>query len=163
MSFLKVQNQTKPIFSKSQIFVQKFNFDKTITFSRFFSSKFFLTIFLVKSKLPTAKKSKTTIFSRVFCFNKFAVYTVLCFRSFWLKVFVNIFLFRFFLLGEQKERLKNVKNCILLFWGIWNMALHNCTAIMPHFCILLILVNFPDSILQRILYCFITYHLNRKW
>ena len=66
MSFLKVQNQTKPIFSESQIFVQKFNFDKTITFSRFFSSKFFLTIFLVKSKLSTAKKSKTTTFSRVF-------------------------------------------------------------------------------------------------
>ena len=31
-----------------------------------FSPKFFLTIFLVKSKLSTAKKSKTTTFSRVF-------------------------------------------------------------------------------------------------
>ena len=31
-----------------------------------FSLKFFLTIFLVKSKLSTAKKSKTTTFSRVF-------------------------------------------------------------------------------------------------
>ena len=31
-----------------------------------FSSKFFLTNFLVKLKLSTAKKSKTTTFSRVF-------------------------------------------------------------------------------------------------
>ena len=51
--------------SKSQIFVQKFNFDKTPTFSRVFHP-IFLTIFLVKSKLSTAKKSKTTTFSRVF-------------------------------------------------------------------------------------------------
>ena len=53
-------------YSKSQIFVPKFNFDKTPTFSRAFHSKFFLTIFLVKSKLSTAKKSKNTIISRVF-------------------------------------------------------------------------------------------------
>ena len=51
-------------YSKSQIFVQKFNFDKTPTFSRVFHP-IFLTIFLVKSKLSTAKKSKTTTFSRV--------------------------------------------------------------------------------------------------
>ena len=51
----------------SQIFVQKFNFDKTPTFSRVFHQKFFLTIFFVKSeKLSTAKKSKTTTFSRIF-------------------------------------------------------------------------------------------------
>ena len=31
-----------------------------------FSTKFFLAIFLVKSKLSTAKKSKTTTFSRFF-------------------------------------------------------------------------------------------------
>merc|ERR1712016_84704 len=53
-------------YSKSQIFVQKIDFDKTPTFSRVFHSNFFLTIFLVKSKLSTAKKSKTTTFSRVF-------------------------------------------------------------------------------------------------
>ena len=53
-------------YSKSQIFVQKFNFDKTPTFSRVFHPEFFLPIFLVKSKLSTAKKSKTTTFSRVF-------------------------------------------------------------------------------------------------
>merc|ERR1712047_210475 len=53
-------------YSKSQIFVQKFNFHKTPTFSRVFHPNFFLTIFLVKSKLSTAKKPKTTTFSRVF-------------------------------------------------------------------------------------------------
>ena len=65
--------------SKSQIFVQKFNFDKTQKTLQFFSgnqrcqqlkctnpqhfheffTQIFLTIFLVKSKLSTAKKSKT--------------------------------------------------------------------------------------------------------
>ena len=54
-------------YSKSQIFVQKFNFDKTKPqhFHEFFTQKI-LTIFLVKSKLSTAKKSKTKTFSRVF-------------------------------------------------------------------------------------------------
>ena len=42
-------------YSKSQIFVQKFNFDKTPTFSRVFHPKFFLTIFLVKSKLSSCR------------------------------------------------------------------------------------------------------------
>ena len=45
-------------YSKRQIFVQNI-------FTSF-SPKNFLTIFLVKSKLSTAKKSKTTTFSRVF-------------------------------------------------------------------------------------------------
>ena len=49
----------------SLVIVQKFNFDKPLHFHEFFT-KFFLTIFLVKSKLSTAKKSKTTTFSRVF-------------------------------------------------------------------------------------------------
>ena len=40
-------------YSKSQIFVQKFNFDKTLTFSRVFHTNF-LTNYLVKSKLSTA-------------------------------------------------------------------------------------------------------------
>ena len=53
-------------YSKCQIFVQKFNFDKKPNIFTSFSSKIFLTIFLVKSKLSTAKKSKTTTFSRVF-------------------------------------------------------------------------------------------------
>ena len=50
--------------SKSQI-VQKFNFEKTPTFLRVFT-QIFLTIYLVKSKLSTAKESQTTTFSRVF-------------------------------------------------------------------------------------------------
>ena len=66
-SFLSVNKNKIEVFiqysiahySKSQIFVQKFNFDKIFTR---FSPKFFLTIFLVKSKLSTAKKSKTTTF-----------------------------------------------------------------------------------------------------
>ena len=45
-------------YSKRQIFVQNI-------FTSF-SLKIFLTIFLVKSKLSAAKKSKTTTFSRVF-------------------------------------------------------------------------------------------------
>jgi len=53
-------------YSKSQIFVQKFNFDKKNNIFKSFSSKIVLTIFLVKSKLSTAKKPKTTTFSRVF-------------------------------------------------------------------------------------------------
>ena len=47
-------------YSKSQIFVQKFNIITS------FSPNQFLTIFLVKVKLSTAKKPKTTTFSRVF-------------------------------------------------------------------------------------------------
>ena len=53
-------------YSKSQIFVQKFNFYQNPNIFTSFSPRFFLTIFLVKPKLSTAKKSKTTTFSRVF-------------------------------------------------------------------------------------------------
>ena len=60
------QNYIFAHYSKSQIFVQKFNFDKTPNIFTSFSPKLFLTIFLVKSKLTTAKKSRTTTFSRVF-------------------------------------------------------------------------------------------------
>ena len=49
----KLQIHTLSHYSKSQIFVQK------VRFFTSFSLKFFLTIFLVKSKLSTAKKSKT--------------------------------------------------------------------------------------------------------
>ena len=52
-------------YSKSQIFVQKFNLTKPQHFHEFFT-QIFLTIFLVKSKLSTAKKPKTATFSRVF-------------------------------------------------------------------------------------------------
>ena len=62
-------------YSKSQIFVQKFNFDKKKPniFTRF-SSKKVLTIFLLKSKLSTAKMSKTTSFWRVFRFSPYLLY-----------------------------------------------------------------------------------------
>ena len=55
-------------FLENEIFknVQKFSFDKSPKSSRVFHPNFFWTIFLVKSKLSTAKQSKTTTFSRVF-------------------------------------------------------------------------------------------------
>ena len=53
-------------YSKSQIFCPKIQFWQNPNIFTSFSPKFFLTIFLVKSKLSTAKKSKTTTFSRVF-------------------------------------------------------------------------------------------------
>ena len=45
---------------------EKSNFCPKIQFCHEFFTQIFLTIFLVKSKLSTAKKSKTKIFSRVF-------------------------------------------------------------------------------------------------
>ena len=53
------------LFEKSN-FCPKIQFWQNPNIFTSFSSKFFLTIFLVKSKLSTAKKSKTTTFSRVF-------------------------------------------------------------------------------------------------
>ena len=64
-SFNTTRTQTGDLTHYSN-FVQKFNFNKTPTFSRVFPPKLFLTIFLVKSKLSTAKMPKTTTFSRVF-------------------------------------------------------------------------------------------------
>ena len=60
-------NSKNAHYSKSQFFVQKFNFDKWQYPNIFtsFSPKFFWAIFLVKSKLSTAKQSKTTTISRV--------------------------------------------------------------------------------------------------
>ena len=85
-------------YSKSQIFVQRFNFDKTIqfsreikvvnnppTFSRVFHPKFFLTIFLVKSKLSTAKKSKTAAFSWVFTQTNSKIFLGKSKLNFWTK------------------------------------------------------------------------------
>ena len=72
-------------YSKSQTFVQKFNFDKTLTFSRVFHQNFFLTIFLVKLKLSTAKKSKTITFSRVFHSKKFDNFLGKSKLNFWTK------------------------------------------------------------------------------
>ena len=47
-----------------------------------FSPKFFLTIFLVKSKLSTAKKCQTAAFSRVFTQNNSTIESKL---NFWTK------------------------------------------------------------------------------
>ena len=52
------QNYIFAHYSKSQIFVQNFNCDKTPNIFTSFSPKLFLAIFLLKSKLSTAKKSK---------------------------------------------------------------------------------------------------------
>ena len=51
------ENEKDTLFEKS-IFCQKIQFLQ--------NPKFFTTIFFVESKLSTAKKSKTTTFSRVF-------------------------------------------------------------------------------------------------
>ena len=53
------------LFEKSN-FCPKIQFWQNPNIFTSFSPKIFLTIFLVKSKLSTAKKSKTTAFSRVF-------------------------------------------------------------------------------------------------
>ena len=53
------------LFEKS-IFCPKIQFWQNPNIFTSFSPKFFLTIFLVKSKLSTAKKSKTATFSRIF-------------------------------------------------------------------------------------------------
>ena len=57
-----------PLFSHVQLLhtIRKVKFLSKKSISRVFHPKSFLTIFLVKSKLSTAKKSKTTTFSRVF-------------------------------------------------------------------------------------------------
>ena len=56
----------KSHYSKSQIFVQKFNFDKTPTFSRGFHPKFFWQLFSWNQSCQKPKKPKTTTFSRLF-------------------------------------------------------------------------------------------------
>ena len=75
-------------YSKSQIFVQKFKFDKAPLpqhFHEFFTQIFFLTIFLVKSKLSTAKKSKTTSFHKFFTKNKIDNFLGKSKLNFWTK------------------------------------------------------------------------------
>ena len=54
-------------------------------FHEFFTQIFFLTIFLVKSKLSTAKKPKTTTFSRVFHPKKFDNFLRKSKLNFWTK------------------------------------------------------------------------------
>ena len=59
------ENYVATLFEKSN-FCPKIQFWQNSNIFTSFSPNFFLTIFLVKSKLSTAKKSKTTTFSRVF-------------------------------------------------------------------------------------------------
>ena len=90
------------LLSKSKIFVQKFNFDKILQFfsgnqssqqlksanlqhfHEFFNPNF-LTIFLVESKLSTAKKSKTAAFSRVFTQSNSTIFLGKSKLNFWTK------------------------------------------------------------------------------
>ena len=62
------------LFEKSN-FCPKIQFWQNANIFTSLSPKFFLTIFLVKSKLSTAKKSKTTTFSRVFQPKKSTIFT----------------------------------------------------------------------------------------
>ena len=111
-----VQPLKNTLFEKS-IFVQKFNFDKNLNIFTNFSPKIFLTIFLVKSKLSTAKKSKTTTFSRVFHPKKSQEIKVEVldkkwrFRTVWRKAEEE---------GRQRQRESNGRATLWLqtFWGL---------------------------------------------
>ena len=59
---------------KVKLMSKNSNLTKPQLFHEFFT-QFFLTIFLVKSKLSTAKKSKTTTFSRVFLPKKWTIFS----------------------------------------------------------------------------------------
>ena len=101
-----VKNASWTHYSKSQIFVQKFNFDKTLQFfsgnqscqplksanpQHFheFSPKFFLIIFLVKSKFSAAKKYKAAAFSRVFTHNNSTIFLGKSKLNFWTKLKIS--------------------------------------------------------------------------
>ena len=82
---ITIRQSVQSHYVESPIFVQKFNFDKTPTFSRIFHQIFFLIIFLAKSKLSTAKKSKITTFSRVFHLQKIDNFLEKSKLNFWTK------------------------------------------------------------------------------
>ena len=63
---IQILNEYNCTLFKKSNFCPKFQFWPNPNIFTSFSPKKFLTIFLVKSKLSTAKKSKTTTFSRVF-------------------------------------------------------------------------------------------------
>ena len=66
-------NQFCTLFKNSN-FCPKSQFWRNSNILTNFSPKFFLTSFLVKSKLSTAKKSKTAVFSRVFTQNNSKIF-----------------------------------------------------------------------------------------
>ena len=101
-------------YSKSQFFVQKFNFDKTQTFPRVFHPIFFWQFFSWNPKLSTAKKSKTTTFSRVFYPKKIDNFLGKLKLNFWTK-------------NEDFEQcvlLDSISEKIHLFW--WQFCLSFC-------------------------------------
>ena len=69
-----MKTQSTTLFEKSN-FCPKIQFWQNPNIFTSFSPKFFFTIFLVKSKMSTAKKSKTTTFSRVFHSKKSTIFT----------------------------------------------------------------------------------------
>ena len=72
------------LFEKSN-FCPKIQFWQNPNVFESFLPKFFLTIFLVKSKLSTAKKSKTTTFSWVFYPKKSTIFLGKSKLNFWTK------------------------------------------------------------------------------
>ena len=72
------------LFEKSN-FCPKIQFWQNPNIFTSFSPNFFLTIFLVKSKLSTAKKSKATTFSRVFYPKKSTIFSGNQKLNFWTK------------------------------------------------------------------------------
>ena len=79
LSALKITHNTQctsslKLFEKSK-FCPKIQFWQNPNIFTSFSPKFFFTIFLVKSKLSTAQKSKTTTFSRFFFPKKSTIFS----------------------------------------------------------------------------------------
>ena len=112
--FLLLFSFFSTIFEKSN-FCQKIQFLQNPNNFTSFSSKFFFFFFLVKSKLSTAKKSKTTTFSRVFHPSKIDNFLGKSKLIFWTKnedfeqcVFMRFFcvfqtIFTYFVRSEQRK------------------------------------------------------------
>ena len=83
-SYLKKSIFSYTHYSKSQMFVQKFKLTNPQHFHEFFI-QIFLTTFLFKSKLSTAKRSKTTTFSRVCHPKKLTIFLGKSKLNFWRK------------------------------------------------------------------------------
>ena len=82
---IKILNEYNCTLFKKSDFCPKFQFWPNPNIFTSFSPKIFLTIFLVKSKLSTAKKSKTTTFSRVFHPKKISNFLRKSKLNFWTK------------------------------------------------------------------------------
>ena len=82
--FTKLLCRRLTLFEKSN-FCPKIQFCQIPNIFTSFSSKNFLTIFLVKSKLSTGKKSQTAAFSRVFTLNNSTIFLGKSKLNFWTK------------------------------------------------------------------------------